>query len=309
MKQKTSASVREHAEVKISKLSCEEFSNVSRILSQMQLQIYYIFCVVQNKNDKIMKKRFDEVSERFLRELETNDVTGYKLMKDKVIRSQTSLSSIKNGKQKVSRRMIDTCADLYGLNKAYILMGNISNTNGDQTILTVSNNSTVSGSNNKCGQAGKKTTARRMRAYIREELVDVPFVPQDATASFVENFGDMQSLNSDTYGVMQEEGEDLQNGQYVVFQVAGESMTPSIPDEAKVLAASIPEEKWEEANGVVFVLYGKMLTIKRVLKNSLYLNNIITLKADNPVYGQVDIERNEIRGIWQAERIVSQKIK
>lgn len=256
-----------------------------------------------------MKKSFDEVSERFLRELETNDITGYKLMKDKVIRSQTSLSSIKNGKQKVSRRMIDACADLYGLNKTYILMGNISNTNGDQTILTVSNNSTVSGSNNKCGQAGKKTTARRMRAYIREELVDVPFVPQDATASFVENFGDMQNLKSDTYGVMQEEGEDLQNGQYVVFQVTGESMTPSIPDEAKVLAVSIPEEKWEEANGVVFVLYGKMLTIKRVLKNSLYLNNIITLKADNPVYGQVDIERSEIRGIWQAERIVSQKIK
>lgn len=256
-----------------------------------------------------MKKRFDEVSERFLRELETNDITGYKLMKDKVIRSQTSLSSIKNGKQKVSRRMIDACADLYGLDKTYILMGNISNTNGDQTILTVSNNSTVSGSNNKCGQAGKKTTARRMRAYIREELVDVPFVPQDATASFVENFGDMQNLKSDTYGVMQEEGEDLQNGQYVVFQVTGESMTPSIPDEAKVLAVLIPEEKWEEANGVVFVLYGKMLTIKRVLKNSLYLNNIITLKADNPVYGQVDIERSEIRGIWQAERIVSQKIK
>lgn len=300
--------MREHAEVKISKLSCEEFSNVSRILSQMQLQIYYIFYKVQNKNDKIMKKRFNAVSERFIKELEAKRISGYKLMKDKVAKSQASLTAIKNGTQGVSRKMIDTCVDLYGLDKAYILMGDISNTNGDQMIITTSN-STISSSNNKYQQAGKKTTARRMRAYIREELINVPFVPQDATASFVENFGDMQNLKSDTYGVMQEEGEDLQNGQYVVFQVTGESMTPNIPDEAKVLAVLIPEEKWEEASGVVFVLYGKMLTIKRVLKNSLYLNNIITLKADNPMYGQVDIERSEIRGIWQAERIVSQKIK
>ena len=255
-----------------------------------------------------MGKRFNAVSERFIRELEAKRISGYRLMKDKVVKSQASLTAIKNGTQGVSRKMIDTCVDLYGLDKAYVLMGDISNTNGDQMIITTSN-STVSSSNNKYQQAGKKTTARRMRAYIREELINVPFVPQDATASFVENFGDMQNLKSDTYGVMQEEGEDLQNGQYVVFQVTGESMTPSIPDEAKVLAVLIPEEKWEEANGVVFVLYGKMLTIKRVLKNSLYLNNIITLKADNPMYGQVDIERSEIRGIWQAERIVSQKIK
>ena len=309
MKQKTSASVREHAEVKISKLLLRgnlAMSAASSHKCSCKYTTYFIKYKI--KNDKIMGKRFNAVSERFIRELETKRISGYRLMKDKVVKSQASLTAIKNGTQGVSRKMIDTCADLYGLDKAYVLMGDISNTNGDQMIITTSN-STVSSSNNKYQQAGKKTTARRMRAYIREELINVPFIPQDATASFVDNFGDMQNLKSDTYGVMQEEGEDLQNGQYVVFQVTGESMTPSIPDEAKVLAVLIPEEKWEEANGVVFVLYGKMLTIKRVLKNSLYLNNIITLKADNPMYGQVDIERSEIRGIWQAERIVSQKIK
>ena len=107
---------------------------------------------------------------------------------------------------------------------------------------------------------------------------------------------------------MQENGEDLQNGEYVVFQVKGESMSPNIPNGAKILAASIPEEKWDEVNGVIFIVYGKTLTIKRVLKNSLFTSNVITLKADNPTYGQLDIERNEIRGIWEARRIVSQKI-
>lgn len=86
-------------------------------------------------------------------------------------------------------------------------------------------------------------------------------------------------------------------------------MSPNIPDSSKVLAQMVDTSKWEEVNGVIFVAYGKTLTIKRVLKNSLYINNTITLKADNPIYGQIDVARKEIRGIWKAERIVSQKIK
>ena len=37
-------------------------------------------------------------------------------------------------------------------------------------------------------------------------------------------------------------------------------------------------------------------------------DNILTLKADNPTHGQVDVSRCEIRGMWKAIRIVSQKI-
>lgn len=254
-----------------------------------------------------MEKRIDEVSKRFLRELETLGITGYKLKKDRIVRSQSTLTNIKSGKQRVSRKTIDACADEYGLDKHYILMGGISNTQGDQMIITASN-STITNTNNKYQQDKAGSTAERIKAYIKEELVEVPFIPQDATASFIENFGDMRNVISDTYAVMQENGEDLQNGEYVVFQVKGESMSPNIPNGAKILAASIPEEKWDEVNGVIFIVYGKTLTIKRVLKNSLFTSNVITLKADNPTYGQLDIERNEIRGIWEARRIVSQKI-
>ena len=107
---------------------------------------------------------------------------------------------------------------------------------------------------------------------------------------------------------MSEDGESLNNIEYKVFQIDGDSMTPSIPDKSKVLARIIPDTKWEEASGVVLVVYGKTLTIKRVLKNSLFDKNFITLKADNPIHGQVDVERKEIRGMWQAIRIVSQRI-
>ena len=153
----------------------------------------------------------------------------------------------------------------------------------------------------------EQNSAKSIGTYVSEKLNEVPMIDADAAATFIENMHN-QHYTMDKYGVMQEDGEDLNNGNYAVFRVIGESMTPTIPDKAKVLARRIPEEKWEEVSGVVFVIYGKMFTIKRVLKNSLYINNSITLKADNPLYGQMDIERAEIRGIWQAVRIVSQKI-
>ena len=153
----------------------------------------------------------------------------------------------------------------------------------------------------------EQSNAKPVGAYLNEDLIEVPMVDADAAATFIENMHN-QHYTMDKYGVMQEDGEDLSSGNYAVFRVVGESMTPTIPDKSKVLAKRIPEEKWEEVSGVVFVIYGKMFTIKRVLKNSLYINKSLTLKADNPLYGQMDIERAEIRGIWQAVRIVSQKI-
>ena len=260
-----------------------------------------------------MKEKFDDISVRFLEALKENEITGYKLMKDGVIKSQASLTKIKSGKLKASMRLIDRCCKQYGLDKAWVLLGNdfgnISNRDGDQTIVSASSNSSIINSVNKGTERNTRSPAKPLKLYLRENLTNVPFVQQDAAASFIDNLGDMQNASVDTYGVMQENAEDLSNGKYVVFQVNGDSMTPNIPDDTKVLAQKIDERKWEEVSGVVFVAYGKTLTIKRVLKNNLYMDNALTLKADNPVYGQIDVSRNEIRGIWKAERIISQKIK
>ena len=165
----------------------------------------------------------------------------------------------------------------------------------------------VINSNNRTIEGRNTSTAKAVMPYLREELVNVPYVPINAKASFVESLYDT-AYETETYGVMAEEGEKLNESEYKVFQIDGDSMTPNIPDRSKVLAKLIPEERWENASGVVFVVYGKTLTIKRILKNSLFDKNILTLKADNPIYGQVDIENNEIRGMWQAIRIVSQRI-
>lgn len=151
------------------------------------------------------------------------------------------------------------------------------------------------------------SAASSVKVYLRENLMNVPYVPAVAKASFVESLYDT-TYDMDTYGVMPEDGEDLMSGDYIVYQINGDSMAPNIPNTSKVLAKKIPEEKWETASGVIVIVYGKTLTIKRILKNGLFDGNYITLKADNPEYGQFQVERREIRGMWQAIRIVSKRI-
>lgn len=143
--------------------------------------------------------------------------------------------------------------------------------------------------------------------YIGEDLVNVQYVPIRAYASFIESMYSVE-YDLETYGVRPEDGEDLTNGKYMVFDIEGDSMYPTIQSGSKILCEKICEGNWEYAKGVVVIVYGKTLTVKRILKNDLYINNILTLKADNPTYGEIDIEKCEIRGVWQAVRVISMKI-
>lgn len=157
------------------------------------------------------------------------------------------------------------------------------------------------------GNMEKTDEVHLVAPYLREDLVQLDYVPVNAMASFVETlYGG--SVEIEKYGVIPEEGEVLDVNTDIVFQVDGDSMTPTIPNGSKILARRVEECKWEALSGVVVIIYGKTLTVKRILKNALFGENKLTLKADNPLYGQMDIERSEIRGIWQALRIVSQKI-
>lgn len=205
---------------------------------------------------------------------------------------------------KIRAKIKEQCPDL---NIEWLLTGEgsmLTTGNNNQSIIAGGN---VTDSNNRTIGVPDRSTAKEVKPYLREELVNVPYVPIDAKASFIESLYD-NAYEVETCGVMAEDGEHLNETEYKVFQIDGDSMTPNIPDRAKVLARVIPDAKWEEASGVVFVVYGKTLTIKRILKNSLFDKKVLTLKADNPVHGQVDIERSEIRGMWQAVRIVSQRI-
>ena len=230
--------------------------------------------------------------------------------------NQSNLSKVLKEDRKVPTNLIKAICESLDVPYSWLVNGEgpmfhngiIGNTqklkDNNQSIIA---GGSVINSNNRTIERRNTSDAKAVMPYLREELVNIPYLPINAKASFVESLYDT-AYETETYGVMTEEGENLNEAEYKVFQIDGDSMTPNIPDRSKVLAKLIPEERWENASGVVFVVYGKTLTIKRILKNSLFDKNILTLKADNPIYGQVDIENNEIRGMWQAIRIVSQRI-
>jgi hypothetical protein len=183
----------------------------------------------------------------------------------------------------ISKKMAERIVEKYPqINKTYLLMGEGEMLKND-------------------------TNIKYIAPYINEELSGVPYVSASVAATFIENLYSME-YDLETYGVRAEDGEILTNGEYIVFDVIGESMTPTIPGGAKILCRKIKEEQWEYANGVVVVIYGKTLTVKRILKNDLYNRNALTLKADNPIHGEVTVQHSEIRAMWQAIRIISMKI-
>ena len=219
-------------------------------------------------------KKLSDLSKRFLQAISYCGLSGYKLKKDNIISSESTLTSIKKGIQTPSGQIEPSEKDIRDALKN----------------ARMQSDSTIS----------------KVAPYLQDILVKVKYVPIDAAASFVESLYNT-AYEIDSYGVMPEEGEVLDDS-YMVFQVRGDSMEPTIPDGAKILARKIEEGLWESASGVVSIVYGKTLSVKRILKNSLFLDNVLTLKADNPKHGQLDVERREIRGMWQALRIISQKI-
>lgn len=228
-----------------------------------------------------------EITKRFIETYKSMGLNGYKMNKACPVLSKQKISNIENGKHEVSLDMLTAFFETYpDVNREYILIGK-----GNPVV---------------DAQTKNESNVVKVSPYLQDALVKVQYVPIDAMASFVESLYDT-TYEIDSYGVMPEEGEVLDSS-YMVFQVRGDSMEPTIPDGAKILVRRIDEGLWDSVSGVVVIVYGKTLSVKRVLKNSLFLDNILTLKADNPKHGQLDIERREIRGMWQALRIISQKI-
>ena len=235
-------------------------------------------------------KKLSDLSKRFLQAISYCGLSGYKLKKDNIISSESTLTSIKKGIQLPSKKTIDAFCEKYDVSRAWLYTG--------EGLFAKTPSGQIEPSEKDIRDALKNarmqsdSTISKVAPYLQDILVKVKYVPIDAAASFVE------SLYNTAYEI----------DSYGVFQVRGDSMEPTIPDGAKILARKIEEGLWESASGVVSIVYGKTLSVKRILKNSLFLDNVLTLKADNPKHGQLDVERREIRGMWQALRIISQKI-
>ncbi len=129
------------------------------------------------------------------------------------------------------------------------------------------------------------------------------------TATFTE----MSSCFNDevsTIGIVPEAGEYLDKS-YAVFEIRGVSMEPTVRDHAKILCKELPESRWHDAEGVVVISYKDRVVLKRILRNSFYIDNTILLGSDNPdkKYASTEtVQWSDIHAIFKAKRILSQDI-
>lgn len=139
-----------------------------------------------------------------------------------------------------------------------------------------------------------------------ENVVMVDYIPGTVTASFIEYIGD-GNPELDKIAVIKQYGETL-DSHHKVFEVIGDSMSPGIPNRAKILTKEISDEKWGSAGGVVVVVFDDEIVVKRIVNNDLNINNSLHLVSDNPKCGDKTIARADIHAMYKAIRIISADI-
>ena len=149
---------------------------------------------------------------------------------------------------------------------------------------------------------------KRAMPFLREDLVEVPFVSRTASASFIESYCNAREI-SETISVHGITKEELDKNGYIAFEVDGDSMYPTLKDNSRILAKPVDVGDWEYAVGVHFVCYSNSLVVKRIKKNDLMFDKVLTLSSDNENGGEMTIKKGDIRGMWKAVSIISQKVE
>lgn len=144
---------------------------------------------------------------------------------------------------------------------------------------------------------------------IRENATPVRFFEVKPTATFQEFCAD-GAQSPTLIDVLPQEHETLDES-YCVFQVHGESMAPQIQDHARVLCQEVLNTKWHTLHDTVVVIaYADKFVIKRIVRNHLQTDNYLILASDNPDYPRREtVQLSDIRCIFQARRIISQRIQ
>ncbi|WP_290055014.1 S24 family peptidase [uncultured Muribaculum sp.] len=141
---------------------------------------------------------------------------------------------------------------------------------------------------------------------MSDNAVIVKFFDVNPSATFQE-LDESVSQGYDTLEVVPIHGERIDDT-YVVFEIHGDSMVPTLLSHARILCKEIPEQRWQYAEGVVVISYRDKVVVKRIAVNDILGNSMITLKSDNPDYGSEDVQLSDIHCIYKAKRIISQDI-
>ncbi len=189
--------------------------------------------------------------------------------------SQGALSQIENGKSQIS---LET---LYNISKE----------------LNVNCNWIVNGSGEIFYQDEKPLNGTATKHVVVEtknkEVSNIALVDEEAHAGYIKDYDTPEFIK--TLQVYQIPG--YENGTYRMFEVAGDSMTPTIFP-AEIVITEFADDPAALENGTLVVL----VTVDAVLAKRIYYyendRNIVILKSDNTKYKTFSIQKKKILECW-----------
>jgi phage repressor protein C with HTH and peptisase S24 domain len=137
----------------------------------------------------------------------------------------------------------------------------------------------------------------------------VDYIPTSASATFVESLASGSDVWDEKMPLIPSGNERNEIDELRVFEVEGDSMSPTIISGSLILTKEIPERSWHYAEGVVVAVFAEFVVVKRVAINRLLTDNFLTLSSDNESYGQMTVPLSDIRGLFKAKRIISSPIR
>lgn len=134
---------------------------------------------------------------------------------------------------------------------------------------------------------------------------NVVLVPNKAAAGYLTGYGDTTFIKSlPTYNLP-----NITNGTFRMFQVAGDSMEPTIQNQSYVVGEW--KENWNEdiKDGRVYVFVIQSfeyegILVKRALNRIEKYGNVL-LKSDNRIYGTKTFTPEEIKEVWEVKLYLS----
>ena len=134
---------------------------------------------------------------------------------------------------------------------------------------------------------------------------NVVLVPNKAAAGYLTGYGDTTFIKSlPTYNLP-----NISNGTFRMFQVAGDSMEPTIQNQSYVVGEW--KENWNEdiKDGRVYIFVIQSfeyegILVKRALNRIDKYGNVL-LKSDNRIYGTKTFTPEEIKEVWEVKLYLS----
>lgn len=191
-----------------------------------------------------------------------------------------NLNDILRGKRDVTIELIKSATECYKINPVYIFTGE------GEKFMTESD---MSGATQHPDLAEEK----------------ILYVPVAAHAGYAEQFNDpvfMEELVSFSLPDYK-----FRHGVYRCFDVAGDSMEPSLFTGDKVVCSSVDFINYAGSirnNHVYVVVIESGILIKRVL-NNIREGNSLTMISDNSYYQPYDVPVSEIKELWHVEVRIS----